>query len=73
MSEQNRSLQIAGIKQLLGPELDRGVFRRIAPDRLLNGWSLTSEVSNFDQTAAAKGRSHAGIGIRGTRLAHVDS
>jgi hypothetical protein len=71
VSEQNRSLQIARIKQLLGPELDPGLFHRIALDLLLDGLSPLSEVSNFDQTAAAKGARW--YGDSGTRLTHVDS
>jgi hypothetical protein len=46
MSEQNRSLQIARLKQLLGLEPDRTLFHWIDLDLLLDGSCFT--VSNFD-------------------------
>jgi hypothetical protein len=47
VSEQNRSLQVAGIKQLLGPEFDRGLFHLIALDLLRDGFLLIERGEQF--------------------------
>jgi hypothetical protein len=49
VSEQNRSLQVARIKQLLGPELDRELFHRIAPDLLLDGSLIERSIERSEQ------------------------
>ena len=71
-SEQNCSLQIARIKQLLDPDLDRGLVRLIALDLLLDGLSLIERGEQFWTDGCCEG-THADVGIRGRRLAHVDS
>ena|ERR1700683_1329362 len=73
MSEQNCSLQIARIKQSLGPSLTADGFTGLLSISYAMVCPSLSEVSNFEQMAAARGRTLiSGFGAGGWPMSIAD-